>query len=270
MIHSGKRLRFIEHGALCCECPAMDARTDLPANYHIRVGKGLPPYAFHQDCANYAANQDRLRLVNYPTDTGIIVKVIYLEGDHDDITGGAYLLKALDYPTDWNEQRGIRTRFVFSPQEDVNTTWYLNYELRGTLAFTAHNEGSAALGVAIRNRLIKVMYYVDAVDGQGGGTRQYFEFPFAFEQFKWYELVTRLTPVIDLTNTWNVKVRLTALHNRLQRIVWNAPSELRPNRIVTLDYAGCGDEHQGLADGGRWLISVNEDKRIEPFRFGQG
>jgi hypothetical protein len=262
---TGKPYRFIEYGEECCTCAGVDyAALNFPEGIHCRVGAGTKESgAFHQDCAVLLENADRIRVMPYLTDAGVTVNVIRLEGDHDERTGGAYLLKPLDHPATWAAGQGLRTTFIFSPQDPRTNVWYINYELRGELAFAAHNEGSAALGVAIRNDRIKVMYYRDAQDGDGGGARQYIEMPFAFEQFGWYELNTRLEPDPLELNTWTLRVKLRSLSNRSRRLVWNAPKDMRPNRIISLAHAGCGDEHQGLSDGGVWLLSKIEDTRIE-------
>lgn len=260
---------FFDYGVPCCRIPGVDYENDpavnFPRDLHIRVGKGTAESgAFHQDPLAFEQNKDRVRLVPYRTDAGVDINVIRLEGDHDERIGGAMLLKVLDQVTTWASGQGIRATLVFSPRDEVQAQWYFNFGLRGVLSFTAHNEGSAALEVAVREKLIKVAYYRDAVDGQGGGSRIIDSIPFNFEYNKWYELVVRLIPIADELNTWDVKVKLTALHDPAQRIIYRAPAEKRPNRIVTVEHLAFGDEHMGLPDGGVFYFSHLSAVTIPP------
>jgi hypothetical protein len=247
------------------DCPGMD-EAGHPEGYWIRVGKGLPPFAYEQDCSIYDAEKDRIQVVNVMTNVGVEVPAIKLIGDGNGRTGGAYLLRPLDNPVTWASGQGIRRTLVFSPQSPIQEDWYINAELRGTLSFTAKNEGSAVLTFAIRNDKFKCLYYVDAVDGDGGGSRFVQEFKFPFKQHDWYELVTELIPDHTKPNTWNIALsmrKLTPKGNSPRVVVWGPEPILRPNRVETIDFAGWGDEQQGLDSGGEWLVSVDEDERID-------
>lgn len=260
---TGEPYRFIEYGKECCVCPGVDYdRVGFPAGKHIRVGKGLAPFAFHQDCEVFEANKHRVQVVPYLTNAGVKVNVIYLEGDHDEVRGGAYVLAPLEHPTAWESGKGLRTTFVFSPQDPIWADWNINYEVRGELSFLAHNEGSACISVVIRNDRLKVKYYLDAKDGDGGGARCVRELPFAFKQFGWYELRTRWLPIANLPNTWALRVRLSDLADRAHNLNWRPEPESLPNRIVRMSYAGFGDEQQGIGSGCRWLVSVMGDDEI--------
>ena len=268
-IVAGNPYRFVEYGAECCTCPGVDysgadPTVQFPAGYHVRVGAGTKKSgAFHQDCAVFHDNKDRVRVQPYVTDAGVEVNVIRLEGDHAARTGGAMLLRPLSKTFPWADGAGLRTQIVFSPRDEGSAQWYFNFGLRGVLSFAAHNENVEALEVAVRQSLIKVLYYRDAVDGDGGGARRIVELPFAFEYNHWYALTTRLIPIPSELNTWDVKVKLQALANPAQKVVFRAEADERPNRIVDVRHLAFGDEHQGLPDGGVFLFSRIEDEPLD-------
>jgi hypothetical protein len=243
-------------------CPGMDD-AGHPEGYYIRVGKGLPPYAYEQDCAVYEDNKDRVQVVNVMTNVGVEVPAIQLIGDGNGRTGGAYIVRPLTNPTTWASGQGLRGRFCFSPQSPIQEDWYINYEWRGELSFKAKNEGSAALTFAIRNDKFKILYYVDANDGDGGGSRHVEIFEFPFKQGRWYELDAAMLPDPLHVNTWDLNVSMRDL-KRPEKFVTFVPwPEERPNRVVSINDVGCGDEQQQQDSGGTWLISCNDDVKID-------
>jgi hypothetical protein len=264
---------FFDYGYPCCKIDGVNYESDpyvaLPKDIHVRVGRGDLSWhgGFHQDPHLFRENQDRVRVVPFLTDIGTTVNVIRMEGDHDDRVGGAMILKLLDNPTTWESGVGVRSTLIFSPRDEVEAQWYFNFGLRGELLGRFHNEGVECIEVTVRETLVKISYYHDAPNDAGGGARVYHEFPFVFEYNRWYKIEQRLIPIPTELNTWDAKVRLIALHDPSQRIVWRAAPDQRPNHIVSVEHRAAGDEHMGLPDGGVFYFSHWSDVAIPPRVF---
>lgn len=266
MIKRGRPRKY-ERGT----CEGMD-EAGHPEGYWVRCGKGLPPFAYEQDCAIYEENKDRAQVIDYVTDAGVVIPVMQLIGDGLDAngkmrTGGVYVLRPLEHPCTWESGQGIRQRVVFSPQSPLQQDWYFNIELRGELSFQAKNEVASCVLIAVKNDKFKIAYFLNNEDGDGGGSRWVEEFPFRFKPGRWYELAIALLPDLTIENTWDLNVTLHDLKNLNKYISYVPGVGFRPNRIKSATKMGMGDEQQGIESGGTFFISVDTDERLEQERL---
>ena len=249
-------------------CPAADY-SDKPSGYYIRVGAGLPPYAYEQDCAIYEEHSDRVRVVAYTDNAGVDIPVVRIEGDSPNRSGGAEIIRPLAHPTAWASGAGVRETINFMLSDEVRSDAYCVFELRGKLDLPdLHNEAFSALLVVVRNNLFKVKYYCNATDAKGGGARHEETFGYTFEYRRWYRLVMRLLPVPSIPHTWDLKVRMSRLDEPDYKIVFRPAPQLRPNHIVSIEGVAIGDEQQRIQSGGVVYLSMDADVAVPARKEG--